>query len=68
MPTLVVSAAEDPLAPPRLGRVLAAAIPRARFVEVPDAAHGLPMTHADQVNALLLEHLGDATRGVGPSA
>ncbi|HET7229674.1 MAG TPA: alpha/beta fold hydrolase, partial [Longimicrobium sp.] len=33
IPTLVMSAAHDPIAPPRHGRALAAAIPGARYVE-----------------------------------
>jgi len=60
IPTLVMSAAHDPIAPPRLGRALAAAIPGARFVEFADASHGLPIQHAGRVNALLVEHLRQA--------
>lgn len=60
IPTLVVSAAHDPIAPPRAGRALAAGIPGARYVEFDDASHGLPITHADRVNALLLEHIAAA--------
>ena len=56
VPTLVVSAAHDPIAPPRFGRALASALPGARFVEFPDAAHGLPIQHAAAVNTLLAEH------------
>jgi pimeloyl-ACP methyl ester carboxylesterase len=56
IPTLVLSAAHDPIAPPRFGRALAASIPGARFVEFPDAAHGLPIQHAAAVNTLLAEH------------
>ena len=57
IPTLVVSATHDPIAPPRFGRALAAAIAGARFVEFPGASHGLPIQHADAINALLIEHL-----------
>ena len=57
LPTLVVSAAHDPIAPPELGRALAAGIPGSRFVEIPGASHGLPITHADQVNRLLADHV-----------
>jgi pimeloyl-ACP methyl ester carboxylesterase len=57
VPTLVVSAAHDPIAPPRAGRALAAGIPGARYVEMPDASHGAPIHQAGQVNALLLDHL-----------
>jgi len=60
LPTLVVAAAHDPIAPPRAGRALAAGIPGARYVEIADAAHGLPITHAEQVNALLADHLRGA--------
>jgi pimeloyl-ACP methyl ester carboxylesterase len=57
LPTLVVSAEHDWLAPPKIGRAMAAAIPGARFVEIPDASHGACIQHAAQINALLLEHL-----------
>jgi pimeloyl-ACP methyl ester carboxylesterase len=57
VPTLVMSAGHDPIAPPRFGQALAAAIAGARFVEFPDASHGLPIQHAQRVNAMLLEHL-----------
>lgn len=57
VPTLVANAAHDPIAPPRVGRPLADGIPGARYVEFPDASHGLPITHAAATNALLREHL-----------
>lgn len=57
VPTLVVSAVHDRLAPPYIGRAMAAAIPGARFVEIPDAAHGAAIQHAAHINALLMEHL-----------
>ena len=68
IPTLVVSAGEDPIAPPRFGRALASALPGARFVEFPDASHGLPIHRAAEVNALLREHLvtADASRADRP--
>ena len=65
LPTLVVSATHDPIAPPAAGRALASGIPGARYVEVRGASHGLPITHADVVNRLLREHLSavEATPG-----
>jgi pimeloyl-ACP methyl ester carboxylesterase len=68
LPALVVSAARDPIAPPAAGRRLASGLPGARYVEVPAASHGLPITHADLVNALLREHLSaaDAAPRVAP--
>jgi pimeloyl-ACP methyl ester carboxylesterase len=60
IPALVMSAAHDPIAPPRFGEALAAALPGARYVEFPDAAHGLPIQHAAAINALLAEHIDHA--------
>ena len=57
IPTLVVSAAHDPIAPPRAGRAIAAGIPGARYVEMADASHGVPIHQAERINALLLDHL-----------
>src|SRR5205823_11932474 len=59
LPTLVVSAAHDRIARPLAGRAIAAGIPGARYVEVPDAAHGLPLRQPERVNALLGEHLSN---------
>jgi pimeloyl-ACP methyl ester carboxylesterase len=57
IPTLVLSASHDPLAPPTRGREIASLIAGARFIEFGDASHALPIQCADEVNALLLEHL-----------
>lgn len=56
VPTLVVAAAHDRLAPPRVSRALADAIPGARYVEYADAAHGVPLQCPDRINDLLAEH------------
>ena len=58
VPTLVLTGAHDPIGPPSAGSALAAAIPGARYVEVADASHTLPITHADLTNRLLRDHLG----------
>jgi len=60
VPTLVVSADEDPLAPPPLGHRLADGIPGARYHEIAGAAHGVTVTHTDDVNALLADHFAKA--------
>jgi pimeloyl-ACP methyl ester carboxylesterase len=60
IPTLVLSAAHDPIATPAMGRALAQAIPGAEYVEVAGQSHGVTMRHARQVNALLLRHLSAA--------
>ncbi|MEO8276616.1 MAG: alpha/beta fold hydrolase [Thermoanaerobaculia bacterium] len=56
IPTLVVAAAEDRIAVPASGRNLTAAIPGAHFVEIPDAAHGVPIQKSAEVNRLLVDH------------
>lgn len=60
IPSLVVSAKHDRIAPPEAGRALAAGIPGSRYVEIPDGAHSVTIQLADQVNSLLLEHLQHA--------
>lgn len=59
IPTLVVSAAEDRVAPREQGRALAAAIGGARYVEIEGAAHGVTIQKADEINALLTTHFAD---------
>ena len=56
LPTLVVSAAHDRIAPPSGGRTLAAGIAGARFVEIPDASHGVTLQLPERINELLDEH------------
>jgi pimeloyl-ACP methyl ester carboxylesterase len=60
VPTLVVSAAHDRIAPPAFGRELAAAIPGARFVEIADAGHAVPIQCPELINSLLVEHFDRA--------
>lgn len=63
VPTLVASAARDGIARPQYGRALAAAIPRSRYVEIPDAGHALPIQCAAQVNELLVRHWNQTGAG-----
>lgn len=60
LPTLVVSATGDRIAPPEFGRAIVAGVPGAAFREL-DGAHGLPIHSADQVNAVLREHFAHAS-------
>ena len=62
IPTLVVSATEDRIASPATGRALASAIPGARYVEIAEAGHGLPIHRPAETNALLAEHWLQAER------
>lgn len=57
VPTLVVSAASDRIALPAFGKELAAAIPNAQYVELEEAAHGVPIHRPELVNDLLRRHL-----------
>ena len=56
-PTLVVSGAEDPATPPEHGRLIADAIPGARFEVVPDAAHIATVEQPEKITQLILTHL-----------
>jgi 3-oxoadipate enol-lactonase len=56
-PTLVVSGADDPAAPPEHGELLAERIPEARHVVIPHARHLASVERADEVNRLIREHL-----------
>jgi aminoacrylate hydrolase len=67
--TLVASAAGDRIALPAYGRALAAAIPGSRFVEIPEAGHGVTIQRASTINALLSEHFAAETaRASGAAA
>lgn len=68
IPTLVISAEEDMMAPPSSGRAIAAGIPGARYIEIPGASHAFPVMDAERCGALLLEHLADAERRTLQSA
>lgn len=60
IPTLVASGALDPIAPPRFGRALAAAIPGATYREWEGASHALPIQLAGEVNEALRGHFASA--------
>jgi len=57
IPALVVSAAQDRIAFPQYGRALAKGITGARYVEIPEAGHGVPIHSPALINDLLSEHL-----------
>ena len=59
MPTLVVSGRHDPIAPTPLGRRIADGT-GGTFVEMPDAAHGVPVHFAAETNRLLRAHFAAA--------
>lgn len=58
VPTLIVHGTADNIVPiDHTARRLARLIPDARFVEIEGAPHGMLWTHADEVNAALLDFL-----------
>jgi pimeloyl-ACP methyl ester carboxylesterase len=61
VPTLVVRGGRSPHPVRRIARHIATAMPDARLAEVRAAGHMAPMTHAEEVNAMITAHL-DANR------
>lgn len=57
IPTLIVSAKYDPIAPPSLGKAISSGIPNSRFIELEDASHGVPLVEPNRINSILQEHL-----------
>jgi 3-oxoadipate enol-lactonase/4-carboxymuconolactone decarboxylase len=65
-PTLVISGADDPAAPPEQGEVIAAGIHRSQFSVVGPAAHVAVVEQTGLVTSLLLDHFrGGATLASG---
>jgi 3-oxoadipate enol-lactonase len=58
VPTRVVAAADDPVAPPEACRAMAAAIPGADLVVVDDASHIASAAQPDAFADAVLDHLG----------
>ena len=57
LPTIVVSAQEDPLARPEYGRRLHRRIAGSHYKEIPNASHGVMIQMPELVNTLLRRHL-----------
>ena len=57
IPTLVVVGEEDPVTPPDAAKAMVDALPGARHVVVPQAAHLAPMERPAEVNAALVPWL-----------
>jgi len=60
IPTLVLSAAHDIIFRPQYGRTLASGIPGATYIEMSNAAHGVPLQEPQAVNKALLHHFATA--------
>jgi pimeloyl-ACP methyl ester carboxylesterase len=57
-PTLVVCGSEDLISPAKEMRGIAAAIPQATYVEIPNSGHMSPLEDAAAVNAAIRDFLG----------
>jgi pimeloyl-ACP methyl ester carboxylesterase len=57
VPTLILCGTRSPGPSRAIARMLADALPRARHRTIRDAGHMSPLTHPDEVNPLIVEHL-----------
>lgn len=57
VPCLVVGFSDDRMLPPAFGREVAAAIPRARFVEITECGHYGYLERPDEVNRTIIDFL-----------
>lgn len=60
IPTLVLSAEHDPIAKPEYGQRLSQTITGSRYVEIANAAHGVTIQNAAEINELLEQHITDS--------
>lgn len=60
VPSLIVGFADDRMVPPELGREVAAAIPAARYVELPHCGHYGYLEQPEAVNRTIIEFLSAA--------
>lgn len=67
LPTLVIAGSRDRYTPPGHSRMIANAVPGAKYIEVPDAGHLLPFTHHDLFNNYMTEFLGALPSSPVPS-
>jgi pimeloyl-ACP methyl ester carboxylesterase len=54
-PAIVLTGEDDGLVPPRLGRAVAEAMPRARYQEVPEAGHMVPLEAPEAVATAIID-------------
>jgi pimeloyl-ACP methyl ester carboxylesterase len=59
VPTLVIVGEDDVVTPPADARQLAAGLPDARLIVIPNAGHVSPVERPDEVNRAILGFLGD---------
>ena len=57
VPTLVVAGGRDGFTPPERSRAIAAAIPGAEILEIPNASHTAPIEHPQLVSSTVRDFL-----------
>jgi pimeloyl-ACP methyl ester carboxylesterase len=67
-PTLVMVGLEDRRSPPAVGEAIAAAVPGARLIAVPEAGHVLHQEAPDAVNAAMRAFLSEVEGNGGPGS
>lgn len=58
-PALFMTGGLEPNSTPAMSEAMAAIVPKGRAIIVPDAAHMMPMTHPEVVNAALLDFVAE---------
>jgi pimeloyl-ACP methyl ester carboxylesterase len=64
VPALVVAGGRDGFTPPDRSRVMAAAIPDAELLEIPNASHTAPIEHPHLVNVTIRDFLARRVDGI----
>jgi pimeloyl-ACP methyl ester carboxylesterase len=59
VPALLICGEHDGISPPNEMRQIAAQMPLARFVEIPNAGHMAPLEQSVVVNAAMREFVGE---------
>ena len=69
VPLLIIQGDADRILPfPATGKRLHEAVAGSRLVVLAGGSHGIPWTHADEINRALLDFLGEGQPAVGPRA
>lgn len=63
-PTLVVAGGRDGFTPPERSRAIAAAVPHAELLEIPNASHTAPIEHPHLVNSTVRDFLARRIDGL----
>ena len=64
VPTLVLAGGRDSFTPPERSRAIAAAIPQAELLEIPNASHTTPIEHPHLVNSTVCDFLARRIDGL----